>query len=64
MEREGPGFVFDILNGADLYAPVQSDPRWREFLRRYGADEEEDLSHIRFNPKLPAEVEAALAAAE
>lgn len=45
---------------SELYTPIKSDPRYQGFLDRYGASDE-DFSHIRFNPKLPAEVEAALA---
>jgi TolB-like protein len=44
---------------SDLYTPIKSDPRYQAFLDRYGASDE-DFSPIRFNPKLPAEVEAAL----
>lgn len=62
VDREGPGIVQDIKRGSDLYGPVKSDPRWHAFIERYDAAEEEDLSHIRFSPKLPAEVEQALAA--
>jgi TolB-like protein len=61
IDREGPEYVQDIKGGADLYAPIQSDPRWQSFLERYDSAKEEDLSQIRFNPKLPAEVEQALA---
>jgi len=61
IDREGPGFVQDIKRGADLYAPMQSDPRWQAFLERYDSAKEEDLSQIRFNPKLPTEVVRALA---
>jgi TolB-like protein/alkylhydroperoxidase family enzyme len=43
----------------DLYEPIKSDPRWEAFLDRY--DTAVDLSQIRFNPKLPAEVVEALA---
>ncbi len=61
IEREGSEFIQAINRGSDLYAPIMHDPRWQAFLDRYGADEKGDLSHIRFNPKLPAEVTAALA---
>ena len=44
----------------DLYDPIKADPRWQALLERYDASDD-DLSHIRFNPKLPAEVEQALA---
>jgi len=60
IDREGPEFLQDIKYGADLYAPITADPRWQAFLDRYGAAGE-DLSHIRFNPKLPAEVVEVLA---
>ena len=62
IDREGPNFVQDIKRGADLYEPITSDPRWQAFLDRYDTVKEVDLSHIRFNPKLPAEVVEALAA--
>lgn len=61
--EEGPEFVQTIKRGSDLYEPIKTDPRWQAFLERYGATDE-DLSHIRFNPKLPAAVEEALAAGE
>jgi TolB-like protein len=64
IDREGPNFVQDIKRGADLYEPITSDPRWQAFLDRYDTVKEVDLSHIRFNPKLPAEVVEALAATE
>lgn len=60
VEREGPAIVQSIKKGSDLYGPIKPDPRWQAFLDRYDTAMEEDLSHIRFNPKLPAEVEAAL----
>lgn len=60
IDQEGPEFAVVIKRGADLYEPIKSDPRWQAFLERYGASDE-DLSHIRFNPKLPPEVESALA---
>jgi TolB-like protein len=62
IDREGPNFVQDIKRGADLYEPITSDPRWQAFLDRYDTVKEMDLSHVRFNPKLPAEVVEALAA--
>jgi TolB-like protein len=61
VDREGPMFVQAIKRGGDLYAPITSDPRWQAFLDRYDTAQEEDLSRIRFNPKLPAEVVEALA---
>jgi TolB-like protein/Tfp pilus assembly protein PilF len=61
IDREGPEFAQDIKRGADLYAPIQSDPRWQAFLERYDSAKEEDLSQIRFNPELPTEVVQALA---
>lgn len=64
VKREGPGIVQDIQRGSDLYGPIKSDPRWQAFIERYDTAEKEDLSHIRFNPKLPAEVEEALTADE
>jgi TolB-like protein len=63
IERHGPGFVHDIKLSGDLYGPAKSDPRWQAFLERYDATDEA-LSHIRFNPKLPAEVVEVLAADE
>jgi TolB-like protein len=58
VEKYGPSIAQTVRT--DLYEPIKSDSRYQEFLERYGASDEE-LSHIRFNPKLPAEVEAALA---
>jgi adenylate cyclase len=58
VEKEGPQIARTVRT--DLYEPIKSDPRWHAFLERYDATDE-DLSHIRFNPKLPAEVEEALA---
>ncbi len=60
IDREGPEFLQDIRYGADLYAPITADPRWQALFDRYGAADQ-DLSHIRFNPKLPAEVIEVLA---
>jgi len=62
IEREGTELVRALKRGADLYEPITSDPRWHELLERYDAAEKEDLSQIRFNPKMPAEVVEALAA--
>jgi len=62
VEREGPEIV--RVFRTDLYGPIKSDPRWREFLDRYDSADEEDWSHIRFNPELPAEVVEALVAIE
>ena len=61
VEREGPEIVQAIRRGSDLYEPIKSDPRWQAFLDRYATAQEEDLTHIRFNPKLPAEVMEAIA---
>jgi hypothetical protein len=58
VEKEGPQFARWVRT--DLYEPIKSDPRWQAFLEHDGATDE-DVSHIRFNPKLPAEVEEALA---
>jgi TolB-like protein len=60
VEKHGPSVAQSVQT--DLYEPIKSDPRWQAFLERYDTAEEEDLSHIRFNPKLPAEVEEALSA--
>jgi TolB-like protein len=59
VEQEGPQLAQWVRT--DLYEPIKSDPRWQAFLERYDATDE-DLSHIRFNPKLPAAVNEALAA--
>jgi len=61
VESEGPNIVQAIKRGSDLYGPIKSDPRWQAFLDRHESVEDEDLSQIRFDPKLPAEVEEALA---
>jgi len=62
IDLDGPELVQAIKRGSDLYSPITSDPRWQALLDRYEPDDEEDLSDIRFNPKLPAEVVAALQA--
>jgi len=62
VKQEGPGIARDLKT--DLYEPIKTDPRWQEFLERYDAADDEGLWHIRFNPKLPAEVVEALAASE
>ncbi len=58
VEEYGPSIARTVRT--DLYEPIKSDPRWQEYLERYGATDQE-FSQIRFNPKLPAEVKAALA---
>jgi len=62
IDLEGPQILHAINRGADLYAPITSDPRWHALFDRYGMAEGRDLSHIRFNPKLPIEVVEALQA--
>jgi len=64
IDREGAEVVRAIQRGADLYGPITRDPRWQALIDRYGTAEEDDLSDIRFNPKLPAEVVEALAATQ
>ena len=64
IDREGTEFVQSIKRGRDLYGPNMDDPRWQAFLDRYDTAKVEDLSHIRFNLKMPAEVTEALAASE
>jgi len=59
VDREGPEIVHVLKT--DLYEPIRSDPRWQLFLDRYDTAEEEDLSRIRFNPTLPADVAETLA---
>jgi adenylate cyclase len=61
IDLQGPELAQQIKFGVDLYEPVTSDPRWRAFFDRYDTVREEDLSSIRFNPKLPQEVAEALA---
>ena len=61
--KEGPQIMQSVKRGGDLYEPIMSDPRWQALLDRYGIADE-DLSHIRFNPKLPTAVAEALQAAE
>lgn len=63
IDSLGPDFVQNIKRAGDLYEPIQSDPRWQAFLERHNATDE-DMSHIRFNPELPAAVEEVLAADE
>lgn len=57
VEQEGPVSVTDVKT--DLYAKLQPDRRWQQFLEENGATDE-DLSHIVFNPKFPAAVRSAL----
>jgi tetratricopeptide (TPR) repeat protein len=59
VELQGPGRAADVKT--DLYAKLQSDPRWQKFLKEHG-QADEDLSHIVFNPRLPAAVRSALEA--
>jgi tetratricopeptide (TPR) repeat protein len=61
MALQGPGYIQSIKRGSDLYQRIQSDPRWQAFFDQYDTAEEDDLSGIRFNPKLPQEVVEALA---
>ena len=60
IDLHGPEWFNEtVTRGADLYGSITYDPRWEALIDRYdGAGE--DLSHIRFNPKLPAEVMDAL----
>jgi hypothetical protein len=51
VDRHGPEKVFDVKT--ELYNPIKSDPRWPAFLKKHDA-EDQDLSHIEFNPVLPA----------
>jgi len=62
IDREGAAFVRPIKMEDDLLGPIMADPRWQAFLDRYDSSTEVDRSHVRFNPKLPAEVVDALAA--
>ena len=62
IDLEGPKLVQALKRGVDLYEPITSDPRWQAFFDRYDTLKNADLSRIRFNPKLPAEVVEALAA--
>lgn len=59
VEKHGASIARSVRT--DLYEPIKSDPRWQAFLERYNATGE-DLSGIRFNPRLPAAVEKVLAA--
>jgi len=43
----------------DLYARLNADPRYAAFLEKYGVSEE-DLSHIRFDPPFPPEMQAEI----
>jgi len=61
VDWEGAELVQAIKRGADLYEPITTDPRWQEFFERNDAADEKDLSNIRSDPKLPAEVEEILA---
>jgi TolB-like protein len=62
VDIEGPSIIRAAKAETDLYGPIMTDPRWQVLLDRYDMAGEEDLSHIRFNPKLPEEVVDALAA--
>ncbi len=59
IDSRGPDVISAVKRGADLYAPITSDPRWQALLDRHGGADE-GFSNIRFNPKLPKEVEDAL----
>lgn len=43
----------------DLYEPIKSDPRWQDFLERYGAADQEPLD-IEFNPHYPPALQRAV----
>ena len=62
VDIDGPPILRAAKAENDLYGPIMTDPRWQVLLDRYDMAGEEDLSHIRFNPKLPEEVVDALAA--
>lgn len=51
VEEYGADFAESVKT--DLYGPIKSDPRWQAFLERNGVADQ-DLSHIKFNPIVPA----------
>lgn len=48
-----------IFVKSELYEPIKSDPRWQEFLQRYGA-EDKDMSNIKFEPQYPPALQRAV----
>jgi TolB-like protein len=44
---------------SELYEPIKSDPRWQEFLQRYGAGDK-DMSNIKFDPQYPPALQRAV----
>jgi len=50
-EQYGSAWIANVKT--ELYDPIKSDPRWPAFLEKHSA-EDRDLSHIEFNPQLPA----------
>jgi adenylate cyclase len=59
VAQESAGYAAAVKT--DLYEPIKSDPRWQVFLEENGVTDE-DMSHIEFNPQLPAAVLAELGA--
>lgn len=57
VDTQGPSSVAQV--DTDLYQPIKSDPRWHAFLERNSVIQD-DLSHIKFDPPLPADVLAEI----
>lgn len=55
-KQDGAAVATNI--NVDLYAKLQSDPRWSEFLRKFG-QADEDVARIRFIPQLPPDILSA-----
>jgi tetratricopeptide (TPR) repeat protein len=57
VEDEGPESA--ILIRTELYDPIKSDPRWDDFLEKYGAAGEK-TGNVRFNPQYPPTLQRAV----
>jgi len=59
MARENGIDYVRAVQRSDLYQPIRSDPRWREFLESYGVMEEPVLN-FRFEPEYPPILQRAV----
>jgi tetratricopeptide (TPR) repeat protein len=52
-----------IFVKTELYTPIKSDPRWQEFLEKYGAEDKGRLN-VKFDPRCPPTLQRAVDALE
>ena len=52
-----------IFVKTELYTPIKSDPRWQEFLEKYGAEDKGRLN-VKFDPRYPPTLQRAVDALE